>query len=155
MRYTCWQQCVQKFSASLPTIFHSTKNYEVYLKLLRLYVYLFMLVCLAGQKGTIDGQGRMWWELWWNKTLEHTRGHLVELMNSHNILISNLTFLNSPFWTIHPVYCRFSVPCPQLFLSCCFFSSVHDNFVDLRCCLLVSNIQQRYNIRTNSLEQKR
>ncbi|XP_059433174.1 probable polygalacturonase [Corylus avellana] len=47
----------------------------------------------------------MWWELWWNRTLEHTRGHLVELMNSHNILISNLTFLNSPFWTIHPVYC--------------------------------------------------
>lgn len=62
-------------------------------------------VVITGQKGTIDGQGRMWWDLWWNRTLEHTRGHLVELMNSHNILISNLTFLNSPFWTIHPVYC--------------------------------------------------
>ncbi|PKI42237.1 hypothetical protein CRG98_037353 [Punica granatum] len=46
----------------------------------------------------------MWWELWWNRTLEHTRGHLVEIMNSQNILISNLTFQNSPFWTIHPVY---------------------------------------------------
>uniref|UniRef100_A0A2N9HVC8 Pectate lyase superfamily protein domain-containing protein n=1 Tax=Fagus sylvatica TaxID=28930 RepID=A0A2N9HVC8_FAGSY len=60
---------------------------------------------LTRQNGTIDGQGKMWWDLWWNRTLEHTRGHLVELMNSHNILISNLTFLNSPFWTIHPVYC--------------------------------------------------
>ncbi|KAF2284440.1 hypothetical protein GH714_021879 [Hevea brasiliensis] len=62
-------------------------------------------VVITGHNGTIDGQGKMWWELWWNRTLKHTRGHLVELMNSHNILISNLTFRNSPFWTIHPVYC--------------------------------------------------
>ncbi|KHG04545.1 putative polygalacturonase [Gossypium arboreum] len=26
-------------------------------------------------------------------------------MNSTGVVISNLTFLNSPFWTIHPVYC--------------------------------------------------
>ncbi|KAL3721452.1 hypothetical protein ACJRO7_033881 [Eucalyptus globulus] len=49
----------------------------------------------GGNNGTIDGQGKMWWELWWNRTL----------WNSHNVLISNLTFRNSPFWTIHPVYC--------------------------------------------------
>ncbi|KAL9462418.1 hypothetical protein AB3S75_000426 [Citrus x aurantiifolia] len=63
-------------------------------------------VIITGYNGTIDGQGQMWWDLWWNRTLKHTRGHLVELMNSNNILISNLTFRNSPFWTIHPVYCR-------------------------------------------------
>ncbi|XP_011031186.1 PREDICTED: probable polygalacturonase [Populus euphratica] len=62
-------------------------------------------VVITGNNGTIDGQGKMWWELWWNRTLEHTRGHLVELMNSQDILISNLTFRNSPFWTIHPIYC--------------------------------------------------
>ncbi|KAG6721552.1 hypothetical protein I3843_03G115900 [Carya illinoinensis] len=62
-------------------------------------------VVITGANGTIDGQGKMWWDLWWNKTLEHTRGHLIELLNSNNVLISNLTFLNSPFWTIHPVYC--------------------------------------------------
>nr|GEV35473.1 probable polygalacturonase [Tanacetum cinerariifolium] len=62
-------------------------------------------VVITGQNGTIDGRGKMWWDLWWNRTLEHTRGHLVEIMNSRNILISNLTFRNSPFWTIHPVYC--------------------------------------------------
>ncbi|XP_057770100.1 probable polygalacturonase [Salvia miltiorrhiza] len=62
-------------------------------------------VVITGNNGTIDGQGKMWWDLWWNRTLKHTRGHLVELVNSHNILISNLTFRNSPFWTIHPVYC--------------------------------------------------
>ncbi|XP_028784953.1 probable polygalacturonase [Neltuma alba] len=63
-------------------------------------------VVITGQNGTVDGQGNMWWELWWNKTLEHTRGHLLELMNSENVLVSNLTFRNSPFWTIHPIYCR-------------------------------------------------
>ncbi|XP_047963872.1 probable polygalacturonase [Salvia hispanica] len=62
-------------------------------------------VVITGNNGTIDGQGKMWWDLWWNRTLKNTRGHLVELVNSHNILISNLTFRNSPFWTIHPVYC--------------------------------------------------
>ncbi|TYJ10975.1 hypothetical protein E1A91_A11G244500v1 [Gossypium mustelinum] len=62
-------------------------------------------VVITGQNGTIDGQGGMWWDLWQNRRLTHTRGHLVELMNSHNILISNLTFQNSPFWTIHPIYC--------------------------------------------------
>ncbi|KAE8690082.1 Pectin lyase-like superfamily protein isoform 2 [Hibiscus syriacus] len=62
-------------------------------------------VVITGNNGAIDGQGQMWWELWWNRTLNHTRGHLVELMNSQYILISNLTFQNSPFWTIHPIYC--------------------------------------------------
>ncbi|KAK6924261.1 Pectate lyase superfamily protein [Dillenia turbinata] len=60
-------------------------------------------VVITGRNGSVDGQGKMWWDLWWNRTLEHTRGHLVEIMNSHNILISNITFLNSPFWTVHPV----------------------------------------------------
>ncbi|GMH06698.1 hypothetical protein Nepgr_008538 [Nepenthes gracilis] len=62
-------------------------------------------VVITGDNGTIDGQGQMWWDQWWKRTLKHTRGHLVELMNSNNIMISNLTFRNSPFWTIHPVYC--------------------------------------------------
>lgn len=63
-------------------------------------------IVITGQNGSIDGQGRMWWELWWNRTLEHTRGHLLELVNSSNILITNVTLLNSPFWTVHPVYCN-------------------------------------------------
>lgn len=63
-------------------------------------------VIITGHNGTIDGRGKMWWDMWWNRTLEHTRGHLVELINSQNIMIYNLTFRNSPFWTVHPVYCR-------------------------------------------------
>ncbi|OWM75475.1 hypothetical protein CDL15_Pgr021639 [Punica granatum] len=62
-------------------------------------------VVITGENGTIDGQGFEWWERFRNKTLDYTRPHLVELMNSTGVVISNLTFLNSPFWTIHPVYC--------------------------------------------------
>lgn len=72
-----------------------------------LFACINWLSGFVGENGTVDGQGKMWWELWWNRTLEHTRGHLLELMNSENVLVSNLTFRNSPFWTIHPVYCRF------------------------------------------------
>ncbi|KAE8693687.1 hypothetical protein F3Y22_tig00110794pilonHSYRG00085 [Hibiscus syriacus] len=59
----------------------------------------------AGDNGTIDGQGIVWWNWFRSKTLNSTRPHLVDLMNSSGVVISNLNFLNSPFWTIHPVYC--------------------------------------------------
>lgn len=78
-------------------------------------MWFFFFLITTGENGTIDGQGKMWWELWWNRTLVHTRGHLIEIKNSHNILISNLTLLNSPFWTIHPVYCRFLLILPNCF----------------------------------------
>uniref|UniRef100_N1R460 Putative polygalacturonase n=1 Tax=Aegilops tauschii TaxID=37682 RepID=N1R460_AEGTA len=60
---------------------------------------------LVGANGTIDGQGAIWWDWFYNNTLNYTRPHLVELMYSTNVVISNLTFKNSPFWNIHPVYC--------------------------------------------------
>ncbi|XP_002960960.2 probable polygalacturonase [Selaginella moellendorffii] len=62
-------------------------------------------VVITGANGTIDGQGSVWWDWFHNKTLDFTRGHLVELIDSRHITISNVTFKNSPFWTIHPVYC--------------------------------------------------
>ncbi|KAG6477094.1 probable polygalacturonase [Zingiber officinale] len=62
-------------------------------------------VIITGENGTIDGQGEIWWNLWKQKRLLHTRPHLLELMNSRDILVSNAVFLNSPFWNIHPVYC--------------------------------------------------
>ncbi|KAJ0246443.1 hypothetical protein HA466_0169820 [Hirschfeldia incana] len=63
-------------------------------------------VVITGENGTIDGQGSIWWDWFRNGELNYTRPHLVELMNSTGLIISNLTFLNSPFWNIHPVYCR-------------------------------------------------
>ncbi|KAH0865547.1 hypothetical protein HID58_082758 [Brassica napus] len=61
---------------------------------------------IIGENGTIDGQGSIWWDWFRNGELNYTRPHLVELINATGLIISNLTFLNSPFWNIHPVYCR-------------------------------------------------
>ncbi|XP_028789762.1 probable polygalacturonase [Neltuma alba] len=62
-------------------------------------------VVITGENGTIDGQGDIWWNMWRKRTLQFTRPSLLELVNSTNIIISNLIFLNSPFWNLHPVYC--------------------------------------------------
>ncbi|XP_058076947.1 probable polygalacturonase isoform X1 [Magnolia sinica] len=70
-----------------------------------IYGYNLTDVIITGDNGTIDGQGSVWWDSFTNHTLNFTRPHLVELMHSNGVVISNLTFLNSPFWTIHPVYC--------------------------------------------------
>ncbi|CAL9162433.1 unnamed protein product [Musa hybrid cultivar] len=59
----------------------------------------------AGENGTIDGQGEMWWNMWRQKTLRFTRPNLLELMHSTDVIISNVVFQDSPFWNIHPVYC--------------------------------------------------
>ncbi|WVZ76965.1 hypothetical protein U9M48_024873 [Paspalum notatum var. saurae] len=63
-------------------------------------------VVITGDKGVIDGQGEVWWNMWRQKTLQHTRPNLVELMHSTGIHISNIVLKNSPFWNIHPVYCQ-------------------------------------------------
>ncbi|XP_078431606.1 pectin lyase-like superfamily protein [Wolffia australiana] len=63
-------------------------------------------VIITGDNGTIDGQGDVWWNMWRQKSLPFTRPHLVELMRSRDIIISNIVLLNSPFWNIHPVYCN-------------------------------------------------
>lgn len=70
-----------------------------------------------GENGTIDGQGDVWWNMWRQRTLQFTRPNLVEFLNSRNIIISNVIFKNSPFWNIHPVYCRYKTLCATNF--CC------------------------------------
>lgn len=62
-------------------------------------------VVITGENGTIDGQGSVWWDMWKKGTLPYTRPHLLELMNSLDIIVSNVVFQDSPFWNIHPVYC--------------------------------------------------
>ncbi|KAH9325090.1 hypothetical protein KI387_005268 [Taxus chinensis] len=61
-------------------------------------------VVITGDNGTIDGQGAIWWEKFHKKKLKYTRGYMVELIHSKDLVISNLTFQNSPAWNLHPVY---------------------------------------------------
>ena len=59
---------------------------------------------VIGGGGTIDGQGRGWWERHANGTEKYTRGRLFEVEWSDGILLQDLLWTNSPFWTLHPVY---------------------------------------------------
>nr|GMC98065.1 probable polygalacturonase [Ipomoea batatas] len=61
-------------------------------------------VVITGNNGTLDGQGKLWWDKFHNGTLNYTRPYLIEIMYSENIQISNITLLNSPSWNVHPVY---------------------------------------------------
>uniref|UniRef100_M1B4D6 Polygalacturonase n=1 Tax=Solanum tuberosum TaxID=4113 RepID=M1B4D6_SOLTU len=63
-------------------------------------------VVITGHNGTINGQGRSWWEKYRKKLLNHTRGPLLQLMWSRDIYISDVTFRDSPFWTLHPYDCQ-------------------------------------------------
>ncbi|XP_014514597.1 probable polygalacturonase [Vigna radiata var. radiata] len=62
-------------------------------------------VVITGDNGIIDGQGSVWWDLIRTHSLNYSRPHIIELIGSDDIVISNLTLLNSPAWSIHPVYC--------------------------------------------------
>ncbi|EEF45596.1 Polygalacturonase, putative [Ricinus communis] len=62
-------------------------------------------VVITGDNGTIDGQGSVWWDWFNSHSLNYSRPHLVEFIESERIVVSNLTFLNAPAYNIHPVYC--------------------------------------------------
>ncbi|KAI4380318.1 hypothetical protein MLD38_006523 [Melastoma candidum] len=63
-------------------------------------------VVITGHNGTINGQGQSWWKKHREKLLNNTRGPLIQIMWSSDIIISNITLRDSPFWTLHPYDCR-------------------------------------------------
>nr|GME10690.1 probable polygalacturonase [Ipomoea batatas] len=63
-------------------------------------------VVITGHNGTINGQGQTWWKKYRQKLLNHTRGPLVQIMWSSDILVYNVTLRDSPFWTFHPYDCK-------------------------------------------------
>ncbi|KAK9027003.1 hypothetical protein V6N11_066852 [Hibiscus sabdariffa] len=63
-------------------------------------------VVITGHNGTINGQGQSWWKKYHQKLLDHTRGPLVQIMWSSDIVIANITLRDSPFWTFHPYDCK-------------------------------------------------
>lgn len=56
----------------------------------------------SNSSGVINGQGTEWWAAVKNGSLTVTPGHLLELLWSDGIEVSNLHFVDSPFWNIHP-----------------------------------------------------
>ncbi|KAK8550351.1 hypothetical protein V6N13_118866 [Hibiscus sabdariffa] len=63
-------------------------------------------VVITGHNGTINGQGQSWWKKYRQKLLNNTRGPLVQIMWSSDIVISDITLRDSPFWTFHPYDCK-------------------------------------------------
>jgi polygalacturonase len=57
-------------------------------------------------RGTVDGSGQMWWDLFEQGNLRCERPKLVRLINCRDVLIDGVSFINSPMWTINPVACN-------------------------------------------------
>jgi len=54
----------------------------------------------------VDGNGWPWWRAFNNGSLAHQRPKLVEIVDGERVTFKGLTFRNSPFWTLHTLYCR-------------------------------------------------
>lgn len=56
--------------------------------------------------GTIDGGGPWWWDYRQNRSvIPAGRPNLIQFVNCSEITIDSIALRNSPFWTVHPVYC--------------------------------------------------
>lgn len=53
----------------------------------------------------VDGLGWPWWSAFNNGSLAHQRPKLVEIVDGTDVVLRGLTFRNSPFWTLHTLYC--------------------------------------------------
>ena len=60
----------------------------------------------TGNNGSINGHGQYWWKKYRSKLLNHTRGPLVQIMWSSDVVFANITLRDSPFWTLHPYDCK-------------------------------------------------
>ena len=57
-------------------------------------------------RGTVDGNGQLWWERKRADLLEHARPRLIRFTDCENVLVEGVTLTNSPSWTVHPVRCN-------------------------------------------------
>ena len=59
---------------------------------------------IGGENGTIDGSGHYWYALGnYGKNETHNRPSLFECVYCTDMVLENVTFANSSWWTIHPV----------------------------------------------------
>jgi len=62
-------------------------------------------VRVEGQ-GTLDGNGARWWRAFRARELPHARPYLVCFERCERVAVEGVRLVNSPVWTIHPMYCR-------------------------------------------------
>jgi polygalacturonase len=55
--------------------------------------------------GTIDGNGKIWWDASDNHLLSYGRPRLIEPMYCTKFTMSDVTIVNPGFWAIHPYAC--------------------------------------------------
>jgi Endopolygalacturonase len=53
--------------------------------------------------GTINGNGKWWWDLFANKANKYPRPTCISFVRSKRITISDVKIVNSPSWTVHPL----------------------------------------------------
>jgi polygalacturonase len=77
-------------------------------------------------RGVIDGQGMVWWKRQWLaapkkgmpapstpgdfeeiRKLANGRPQLIRIVRSKHLVIEKVHLMNSPSWTIHPLFCEF------------------------------------------------
>ncbi|MDP0500112.1 MAG: glycoside hydrolase family 28 protein [Verrucomicrobiota bacterium JB022] len=112
----------------LPVVFSRWEGMELYNYSPPIYVNGATNVAVTGD-GVFDGQGKMWWD--WRRPLQPKavaqlyqmvldgvppnerifgdnipglRPNFIQFIGCRNVLIENVTFINGPMWTIHPVY---------------------------------------------------
>jgi polygalacturonase len=84
------------------------------------------MISLMGQKnvkvsgrGTINGRGEYWWYKFWSSYKDYekrglrwvadydiSRPHMIQVHNSENVIIEDLTLKYSQFWTVHVVFSK-------------------------------------------------
>ncbi len=55
-------------------------------------------------KGKLEGNGKYWWDIFRSKELKHTRPKMICVDYCKNVLIEGITIVNSPSWTVHPLF---------------------------------------------------
>jgi hypothetical protein len=92
-----------------------------------------------GLNSVLDGQGEYWWNIHHSGNENYTRGHLLELMYSENIVVANLTLRNSPFWTNHffdcDNVCMYCIRC--IFSLRTFILYIHKS-LNMNVCICIS-----------------
>ncbi len=62
-------------------------------------------ITIAG-RGTIDGRGAHWWQRFRSGPLDYPRPRLIAFTHCADVVIEDITAINSPSWTINPVRCE-------------------------------------------------